>query len=67
MLFVKGKDKSMESCIDFRELNTVKNMYLLPRIDDILDQLNWASVDSKTDLCLKYHQLRIADKGLRPH
>ena len=67
MLFVKEKDKSTELCIDFRELNTINNKYPLPRIDDILDQLNWASVFSKTDLRLKYHQLGIADKGLRPH
>ena len=57
VLFVKEKDKSMELCIDFRELNIIKSKYLL-------DQLNWASVLSKNDLCLKYHQLRIADKDI---
>ena len=69
MLFIKKKDESVRLCIDFRELSnvTIKNKYPLPRIDDILDQLNWASVFSKTDLRLKYHQVRIADKGLRPH
>ena len=64
MLFVKGKDKSMESCIAFRKINTIRNKYPLPGIDDILDQLNWARVFSKIDLGLKYHRLRVADKNI---
>jgi hypothetical protein len=38
-LFVKKKDGSMRMCIDYHELNkvTIKNRYLLPRIDDRLD------------------------------
>ncbi|GJR57730.1 putative reverse transcriptase domain-containing protein, partial [Tanacetum coccineum] len=41
ILFVKKKDGSFRMCIDYRELNklTVKNHYPLPRIDDLLDQL----------------------------
>ncbi|XP_073121966.1 uncharacterized protein [Henckelia pumila] len=41
VLFVKKKDGSMRLCIDYRELNrvTVKNKYLLPRIEDLFDQL----------------------------
>ena len=40
---------------------TVKNKYLLPRIDDLFDQLNGASVLSKIDLRSGYRQLRIKD------
>ncbi|GKB34843.1 hypothetical protein Tco_0879785 [Tanacetum coccineum] len=41
VLFVKKKDGSFQMCIDYRELNklTVKNRYLLSRIDDLFDQL----------------------------
>nr|GEW81583.1 reverse transcriptase domain-containing protein [Tanacetum cinerariifolium] len=41
LLFVKKKDESFRMCIDYRELNklTIKNRYLLPRIDDLFDQL----------------------------
>ncbi|GJR58450.1 putative reverse transcriptase domain-containing protein [Tanacetum coccineum] len=41
VLFVKKKDGSFRTCIDYRELNklTIKNRYPLPRIDDLFDQL----------------------------
>ena len=44
-------------CVDYRQLNkrTVKNKYLLPRIDDLFDQLKGASVFSKIDLQSRYH------------
>ncbi|GJX39699.1 putative reverse transcriptase domain-containing protein [Tanacetum coccineum] len=46
ILFVKKKDGSFRMCIDYRELNklTVKNRYLLPRIDDLFDQLQGSIV-----------------------
>ena len=41
VLFVKNKDGSLGLCVHYRQLNTVtiKNKYLLPRIDDLFDQL----------------------------
>ncbi|WMV41072.1 hypothetical protein MTR67_034457 [Solanum verrucosum] len=38
---------------------TIQNKYLLPRIDDIFDQLQGASVFSNIDLRSGYHQLKI--------
>ncbi|KAL0545979.1 hypothetical protein IC582_015883 [Cucumis melo] len=63
VLFVKKKDGSMRLCINYRELNkvTIKNRYPLPRIDDLFDQLQGATVFSKIDLRSRYHQLRIKD------
>ena len=48
-------------CIDYRQINkvTVKNKYLLPRIEDLFDQLKGASVFSKMDLRSGYYQLRV--------
>ena len=66
MLFVKKKDGSMRMCIDYRELNkvTIKNQYPLPRIDDLLDQLQGARVFSKVDLHLGYHQVRVKEEDI---
>ncbi|TYK21776.1 putative polyprotein, identical [Cucumis melo var. makuwa] len=48
------------------ELNkvTVKNRYPLPRIDDLFDQLQGATVFSKIDLRSGYYQLRIRDSDI---
>jgi hypothetical protein len=61
VLFVEKKDGTKRMCIDYRSLNevTIKNKYPLPRIEDLFDQLRGASVFSKIDLRLGYHQLRI--------
>ena len=39
-------------CIDYQQINkvTVKNKYMLPRIEDLFNQLKGASVFSKIDL-----------------
>jgi len=63
VLFVKKKDGTLRLSIDYRQLNkvTVKNKYLLPRIDDLFDQLKGARVFSKIDLRSGYYQLRIKE------
>ncbi|XP_070057061.1 uncharacterized protein [Nicotiana tomentosiformis] len=43
---------------------TVKNMYPLPCIDDLFDQLQGARVFSKIDLRSGYHQLNIRDPNI---
>lgn len=46
VLFVDKKDGSLRMCIAYRQLNrvTIRNKYPLPRIDDLLDQLQGTSV-----------------------
>ena len=63
VLFVKKKDGTLRLCIDYRQLNKlkIKNKYPLPRIDDLFDQLQGASIFSKINLLSRYHQLRIKD------
>ncbi|GKC51073.1 putative reverse transcriptase domain-containing protein [Tanacetum coccineum] len=48
-------------CIDYRELSnlTIKNRYPLPKIDDLLDQLQGSHYFSKIDHWSGYHQLRV--------
>ncbi|XP_073224802.1 uncharacterized protein [Cicer arietinum] len=52
VLLVKKNDGSMRLCVDYRRLNkvTIKNKYLLPRIDDLMDQFRGSCVFSKIDL-----------------
>ncbi|WVZ53382.1 hypothetical protein U9M48_004333 [Paspalum notatum var. saurae] len=61
VLLTEKKDGTLRMCVDYRGLNavTVKNKYLLPRIEDLFDQLKGACVFSKIDLRSGYHQLRI--------
>jgi hypothetical protein len=62
MIFVL-KDGTQRLSVDYHALNevTVKNKYLLPRIDDLFDQLRDACVFSRIDLQLGYHQLKIQE------
>jgi hypothetical protein len=53
-------------CVDYRTLNaaTIKNKYLLPRIDDLMDQLRQAKFFSKIDLRSGYHQMNIRPEDI---
>lgn len=56
----------MRLCIDYQRLNklTVKNKYLLPRIDDLFDQFKGATVFSKIDLRFGYYQLKFKESDV---
>jgi hypothetical protein len=61
VIFVPKKDGTQRLCMDYRALNevTIKNMYPLPRIDDLFYQLRGACVFSKINLRSGYHQLKV--------
>jgi hypothetical protein len=42
----------------------MKSKYLLPRIDDLFDQLRGETIFSKIDLRFGYHQVRIKDEDI---
>lgn len=64
IVLVPKKDGTWRMCVDFRALNNimVKNCYHLPRIHDLLDQLNDVVYFTKFDLRSGYHQIWI-DEG----
>jgi hypothetical protein len=61
MIIVPKKDDTQRFCVDYCALNevTIKNKYVLPRIDDLFDQLCGACMFSRIDLRSGYHQLKI--------
>lgn len=66
VILVKKKDGSWRFCVDYRRLNSVtkKDVYPLPRIDDVIDCLHSASYFSSVDLRSGYWQIPMhsADK-----
>ena len=66
ILFVKKKDGTLRFFIDYRQLNKemIKNMYPLPQIDVLFDQLKGAKVFSKIDLRSGYFQMKIWEQDI---
>ena len=61
IVLLQKKDGTWKLCIDYRALNkiTVRNQYLIPWIDDLLNQLKWEKFFNKIDLKSGYHQVPI--------
>lgn len=64
MVLVKNKDGGSRLCVDYRALNriTIKNIYPIPIIEDLLDELGGARLFSKLDRIFGYHHIRVRDQ-----
>ncbi|KAF8748849.1 hypothetical protein RHS01_10553 [Rhizoctonia solani] len=63
VMFVKKADGSLRLVVDYRKLNDVthKNIYPLPRQDDLMAKLRHAKVFTKLDLRWGYNNVRIKE------
>ena len=66
ILVAKKRGKTLRLCIGYKQLNRViiQNRYLLPRIDELFEQLRGARVYFKIDLRTGYHQLKVRETDI---
>ena len=61
MVLVRKKDGSLRFCVDYQKLNSVtkSDVFPMPRIDSMLDQLGKSEYFSTLDLASGYWQIRM--------
>jgi hypothetical protein len=66
VLFIDKKDDKLKMCIDYHALNkiTIKNNYLMPCIDNVLNQFNGVKYFNQIDFKSKYYQIHIANEDV---
>ena len=65
VVFVRKKDNTLRFCVDYRRLNAVtrKDVFPIPRIDGLLDQLKGKKVFSTLDARCGYWQIKVKEES----
>ena len=60
---VRKKDNTLQLCVDYRKLNavTLDDIYQMPRVDDIIENLGEASYITTLDLTKGYYQVPVKE------
>ncbi|QRW25753.1 Retrotransposable element Tf2 protein [Rhizoctonia solani] len=63
VMFVKNADGSLRLVMDYQKLNDVthKNVYPLPRQDNLMAKLRYTKIFTKLDLCRGYNNIQIKE------
>ena len=61
VLLIQKKDGSWRFCVDYRRLNdiTIKNIFPMPLIEEIIEELAGSAYFAKLDMKSGYHQVRM--------
>ena len=64
IIIVSKKNEKKRFCVNYRKLNAItqKDIYLLPRIDEIMDSLGNAHWFSSMDLTFGYWQIEMKEE-----
>ncbi|UYV72118.1 hypothetical protein LAZ67_9001871, partial [Cordylochernes scorpioides] len=64
VILVKKRDGKYRFCVDYRKLNnvTVKDIYPIPRIDEVMDTLQGSTYFSAIDLRSGYWQVEVEER-----
>jgi hypothetical protein len=65
LVIVRKKTGEIRVCIDYRSLNaiTVRDVYPIPRLDDILDSFHGVVYFTTLDCASGYHQIKMRDSA----